>query len=457
MIKKSIIVGFIFCFGALSVSGQAPLSLLNAVEMGLANNYDIQIESKNIEVATNNNTWGEAGRLPSLTFDLDQNNTITNNIKTVSPFQLQGKSINNSVTPAITLNWTIFNGFKANINKSRLATLQQETAGNASIVIANNLQSIILGYYLVVLERDRLTLLQQSLDLSRDKYQYIKVKKDLGSVVTTDLLIEENNYLADSISFINQELVVKNALRNLNVLLGEKDIDRNYQFTDSLTVEITNYDYESLHNKMTANNVDLKKQYLTQQLLAVDKKLRYADRYPNIGFRTGYSYTRSRVDLSNAGFPSEDGSIRPGPEQSLSAVNDNIFANFTLSFNLFNGGKINRAIQNAVITEDIGNVRIEKLKNSLDRDLSDALDQYNVRAKLLGINEQQERSAQLNLTISEDRFKAGSINSFDFRTVQNNFISAGFARLQSVYNMIDAQVSLMRLTGGLVETYQQEK
>ncbi len=453
MIRNLIAFGLISCLHVFTGYSQDSLSLLSAIKLGLENNFDIQIENSNIKIAENNNSWGEAGRLPSLNIDVNQNNSITNNIKTVSPFQSQGKTISNSLTPSMTLNWTIFNGFKANITKSRLATLQQETAGNASIVIANNLQSIILGYYLVLLERDRLSLLEKSLELSRDKYQYIKVKKELGSVVTTDLLLEENNYLTDSINFLNQELVVKNALRNLNVLLGENDVKKNYQFTDSLTVDVINYDYENLQHKMTANNVDLKKQYLTQQILAVDKKMSMADRYPNLGFRAGYSYTRSRVDLSNAGFPSEDGSIRPGPAQSLSAVNDNVFANFTLSFNLFNGGKINRAIQNAIISEDIGNVRIERLKNSLDRDLVNALDQYNVRAQLLGINKRQEDAAELNLSISEDRFKSGSINSFDFRTVQNNFISAGFAKLQSVYNMIDAQVTLMRLTGGLVETY----
>ena len=46
----------------------------------------------------------------------------------------------------------------------------------------------------------------------------IELKSELGSAVTTDLLLEEGNYLTDSANYISQELAFKNAISNLNYL-----------------------------------------------------------------------------------------------------------------------------------------------------------------------------------------------------------------------------------------------
>ncbi|MTI20308.1 TolC family protein, partial [Fulvivirga sp. RKSG066] len=210
---------------------------------------------------------------------------------------------------------------------------------------------------------------------------------------------------------------------------------------------------ENLLNKLTSRNVDLKKQFISQKIMSHNLGLARADRYPTVSLRSGFSHNRSRVDLSNASFPNGEGGFNPGPAEPLNAVTDNYFANFTISFTLFNGGKINRAINNAVIQEDIANIKTEKLRTSLYADLAKTYDQYQLRQQLYGINVRKEEAANTNLSISEDKFKNGSINSFDYRTVQNNSLLASLDKLQATYNLIDSQISLMRLTGGIIETY----
>ncbi|GAA0893994.1 TolC family protein [Fulvivirga kasyanovii] len=434
-------------------AGQEELSLSDAIQLGLERNYDIKIENRNVEIAENNNSWGEAGRYPTVTLNLNQNNSLTDNVKTASPFQLQDQTISNSLNPSVNLDWTLFNGFKINMSKHRLEQLQAQSKGNADIVIANTIQSIILGYYKAVLERERLDEFQKQLTLSGDKYEYTKIKSDIGSAVSTDLLLEEANYLTDSTNFINQELSYRNAVRDLNVLLAEQDVDKMYVLTDELEVDIETYEMADLMAKLNAENVDLKKQFIAQRILDYDVAIRRADRYPQLSFNAGYSHNRSRVDLSNASFPSDDGTSSPGPADPLNAITDTYFANFTLSFTLFNGGKINRAIENALINEDIENIRTERLKNSLYRDLAKAHDEYEIRTRLYRISDRRKQATETNLRISEEKFKNGTINSFDYRTVQNDNLTAAIQELQSLYNVIDSKVSLMRLTGGIIETY----
>ncbi len=435
----------VFVFAVLAYA-QEPLSLSDALNLGLQRNYGILIESKNVEIAENNNNWGEAGKWPTIAFNVNQNNSITDNIKVANPFQLQGPISSNSVTPSINVNWVLFDGFSVKMTKRRLDQLQAETEGNASIVIANTIQSIILGYYVAVLENERLEEFQKQLHLSRDKYAYLKIKSEIGSAVTTDLLLEEGNYLTDSINFINQQLAFRSAIRNLNVLLSETEMAKEYILLDSLDIPLEAYTYEDLRNKMIQENVDIKKQYITQSLLGTATKLAESDKYPTLTFNSGFSENRGRSNLSNT----SRGADFPDP---LSAVTDNYFANFTLSFTLFNGGRINRSIRNALVSEDIGQLRIEQMENSLDRDLLTAIDRYTIRRQLYEINDRREAVAKINLELSEGKFSNGSINSFDYREVQNNYLSASILKLQSIYNLLDSKIELMRLTGGLIQEY----
>ncbi len=92
-----------------------------------------------------------------------------------------------------------------------------------------------------------------------DKYNHVKVKSEVGSAVSSDLLLEENNYLNDSTNYINQQLVSRSALRNLNVLLAEPDPNKVYNLTDSLNLEIRDFELDELYSKLTKGNIDLKK------------------------------------------------------------------------------------------------------------------------------------------------------------------------------------------------------
>ena len=445
--------------GAGSLFAQQPLSLSDAIQIGLERNYDIRIEQKNVITSQNNNSWGEAGILPTIRLDVASQNNIRNQQSDNQFFGGQlfpGFELDDQrtygLTPSLNINWTIFQGNKAIISKRRLEQLEAESMQNADVVIANTLQAIILAYYNAVLEKDRLDAYQTQLSLSRDRFRYTDTKYQLGSAVTSDVLLEENNYLTDSTNFINQGLIYRNAVRSLNVLLVSEDLNQNYEFTDDLEFEEQQYQFDELSKAMLSENVDIKKIYISQSILEAQVRQNKADLYPTLSFNGGYNWNRNVSDLTNASYngPNPDYQNPPEPLVSNSGT---YFANFTLSFNLFNGGRVNRAIRNAVVAEDIGNLRIEKLQTTLDRDLYQAYERYQVRRQLYGISDRSAEAARINYSISEEKFKGGTINSFDFRVVQNNYLTASVQKLQALYNLMDSKVELMRLTGGLIADY----
>ena len=91
---------------------------------------------------------------------------------------------------------------------------------------------------------------------------------------------------------------------------------------------------------------------------------------------------------------------------------------------------------------------------SLRNDLYSNYDNYVFRKRIYDINKMKLESAELNLNITEDKFKLGAINSFDFRTVQINYLTSALQELNSRYSLVESDIALMRITGSILEVYQ---
>ncbi len=439
-----------------SVFSQEQLSISDAIAIGMEKNYDIRIVSKENLIAQNNNAWGEAGILPTITLSATSNNNRRNQESDNQFFGGQlfpGFELNDqraySVSPSGQASWTLFQGNRAIINKRILASIQAESEQNAEVVISNTIQAIVLGYYLAVLEKERLEEFQKQLDLSSQKYDYIKAKYDLGSIVTGDVLLEENNYLTDSVNYINQVLVYRNSIRALNTLLAIENINTDYVLTDSLVYDETVYDYADLEMAMMDENIDLKRIYISQTILEDQVKLQRSSLYPTLSMNAGYTWNRNISDLTNADYSGPNDSYQNPPEPLISKTGT-YFANFTLAINLYDGGRVNRAIKNAIIQQDISNIQIDQMKTDLTQVLSQTYDEYNTRRNIYFIEHRKKMGAETNLRISEEKFKNGTINSFDYRIIQNNYLTAAIQELNALYLLVDSKVSLMRLTGGIL-------
>lgn len=425
--------------------GQEQLSLSDAIQLGLSNNFGIRIEKVNQQIASNNNTWGEAGRYPTIEITVGQNNGITD-INNPASF-LQGQIGSNDLNPVATARWTLFDGFRVKINKDRLELLESQSDGNAEIVIENAVQAIVVAYYTVLLEQEGLEVLGEVLTLSRDRYQYVLVRKQLGSAVTFDILQDKNSYLTDSSNYVLQQLVYQNAQRDLNLLLAE-DLTKRYELIGSLNSLSHSYDYHDLYEKMTQNNSNLRNQYINQELMRNSVSLSKAARSPSLDLNLGYSYAKNWQDLSEANFGDET-----GPEEIIKSRNTNYFANFTLAFTLFDGGRISRQIKNARIQESMATLETEDMKLTLNNDLLSSLDRYEVRKKLLQISQESMENASLNLELAKERYQNGTINSFNYRDIQVSYLQAALRHLQSKFDLILTDTELLRLTGGILESY----
>jgi len=415
------------------INAQQSITLQDAISIGLENNYGIRIEKSNVEIAQKQNNWQYAGAYPSINFGMGFNNS----------FNERNNAFNETsvVQPSLRVNWTLFNGFAVRINKSRFGLLESLSEGNSVMVIENTIQAIILGYYKIVLEKERLSVMKEVMDLSKDRYDYIQNRKDLGAGTTYELLQAKNAWLTDKSNFLNQQMIYRSAMRELGYLLGQKNVNE-YTPADTLAPVLNNYTLSDLKNKMESNNTTLKNQYLNLALLEKNIDYEKSGRFPALTFSGGSNYNYYPEKMNDS-------------YDNLQALNKtfSFYANFALSFNIYNGNRVHTNIKIAEIEKEIGDIRLEDMKHQLNNRLLNMYDLFEVRKELAVVAHENLETAKLNLEISTDKYKNGVINSFNFRDIQRSYLTTALYELSALYQLIASHTDLVRLTGGIITEY----
>ncbi|MEP2024719.1 TolC family protein, partial [Reichenbachiella sp.] len=166
--------------------------------------------------------------------------------------------------------------------------------------------------------------------------------------------------------------------------------------------------------------------------------------YPRLTFNVSGSNGWNHVEL---------GTPIGSPPDQISGINTttlSLAANLTLSFTLYNGGKIKNQIKNASIQEQIGQLQIKDLELTLDNSLISSYDRYNLRQNLNSIAAVNLETSDLNLSMGEERYRNGSINSFNYRDLQITYLQTALSYYQSIYNVIESKTELLRLSGGIL-------
>lgn len=419
--------------GFFNVFGQEELSLSQAIEMGLKNNFQIQISQKNIEITENNNNWGQAGRYPTVNFRLTQSNRIQNQNNPTS--FVQGKITSSSLSPSLEANWNLFNGFQVSITKEQLVQLQNQSMGNAQVIIENTIQAITIAYYRELIEIKKLAIIKQTFKLSKDKYLYLLDKKQFGVSTTFEVLQEKTAYLNDSLNVVTQQYNVENTQRNLNLLLAI-DSETIHSFSSNFLLPSNKYQLEDLEKKMLENNQSLQNQYINLAILKQNTALQKSAMYPTLSLNLGTGYNVSRLER--------------GGESVMGESND-YYANFILNFTLFNGNKIKTAIKNAHIQEEIASLQKEKLSFNLKNQLRNFHANYTIQQQRYQIQLETQKATKLNLDLARERFKTGLINSFDFRTIQLTYLNTELQLIEQTFQIINIETEITRLIGGYLK------
>jgi outer membrane protein len=169
---KSLLITTIILFCATAITAQNKLTLSEAINIGLENNYNLRISQKSVEISDANNSWGTAGRYPTIDISVASINRFDSND--------DADITTNNIAPSAQLNWTLFNGFRIFNTKYQLEDQFELSKGFNAVAVENTIQSIVLAYFDVLLQKERLTVFEELESLSNDRFKRTEASKEIG-------------------------------------------------------------------------------------------------------------------------------------------------------------------------------------------------------------------------------------------------------------------------------------
>lgn len=426
----------LFTFAALlSCYAQENLSLDKAVEIALKNNYAIVIAKTNTGIAANNNTYGNAGFLPQVSLNASGSLSSVNTKQEYASglkIDRQGVSSNN-INSGVTLNWTIFDGFKMFATKEKLNELQAQGELNLKIEIENNLSRIIIAYYNIVRQQQFIKAMYESAKVSEERIKIAQKKSDIGSASKLDLLQAKVDLNTQRSAILKLKTDLANAKASLNLLLSRGN-ENDFTVADSIPLNY-NISYNDLKTSVPKLNDSLlyaqKNILISQQVLKEVNALHL----PQIGINTTYNFSKTNNQVGFA------------------LINQNLGWNggLTLYWNLFNGFKTNILYRNAQQQTMIAKYQLDQTQKQVETSLLKAWNNYKNAIEALQLEEENTGVAKENLTIALERFRIGNATNVDINLAQKSFEDAASRRLSARYDAKVAETTLMKLNGELVK------
>lgn len=418
----------------ISVQAQQMLSLEDAIRIGLDKNFSIRIARNNVQIAENSRGLGTAGFLPSL--DVQGNaQYIDSKQETNSPFSF-GNSQTRSLNGQILLNWTVFDGFRMFVDNTRFNRLADLGEAQARNIIENSIVAILAAYFDLVQQQQLQEVARNTLEISETRLNKEKIRRDIGGASSTDFLNAQVSYNNDKASLINQELRVTVALKDLNILLGQKP-DTPLAVEQEIKIPAVIKSFDELLDLALERNSILIVAEQNVQISQQDLKLAKSNFSPRVSLSSSYNY----LDRTIFGSSRFDGDIESKNKDGLIGLN--------LSWNLFNGFRHKIELQNARIDAKNEELAYQDTRNQIEGLLREVYQTFNKRLELIELEEQNVVAARQNLQLLQDRYDIGGATFLEYRDAQVNLNRAQITLIVARFQSRITRLEIERLTGNL--------
>ncbi|PSQ99868.1 MAG: TolC family protein, partial [Bacteroidetes bacterium SW_7_64_58] len=291
MIRHFRLAAGLFLLGAVlfpaSVQAQpAPdtLRLDAAVQRALQNNQQAQIARREVDIAENNVSVGNAGFLPTLTGQAGYSETVASSDQTFLGGQTQntdGAKTTQS-NAGVDLRWTVFDGLRPFATYDRLGAERDRQAAATTEELEALAADVIEGYYDVARRQQQLAVLREAVSVSRERLRIVELQQELGSASDLEVRQARVDLNADSAQVLRQQTELVNAKSRLNRLLGRSgDASVRYAVTSSIAVD-TSLGYGSLQETALRQSPALTQAREALQAAQAAKRETRADLFPSL-------------------------------------------------------------------------------------------------------------------------------------------------------------------------------
>lgn len=424
---------FLFIFFGGSLYAQQLLTVEDAVEIALENNYGIKLAENNLKIDQNSVTWGNAGILPRIEASIADNNSIQN----LSQIRSDGSEVersnakNNSLNYGVRMDWTLFNGFGMFARYDQLKELEALGETQLKQTILDRVSNTMIIYYELVQQKQELAAMDSTLVISQQRVELAENRFAIGKASKLEVLNAQVDINTDRTLYARQMERYAHTKIRLNEILA-RDPQTDFTVVEFMLVD-ESLSLPTLAALAKEQNPDLQAQLINKRIAELEFKRVRATRYPTIVGTTGYNFSESESSL---GFTTS--SSAQGFNYGISA-----------SVNIFDGFNQKRNEQTAKIQLENTEIAIRQQAQTLQSQLEMAYETYRTNVSLIGVEENNQAIARENMDITVEKFRIGTISTMEFRTAQLNYINAKVRFSEATYQAKLSEIMLKQLAGNL--------
>ena len=425
----------LFAIFTINASAQTLTQFINTA---LEKNYQIQILKNEEQIASNSNTMGNAGFLPSLGIDgtaaYSLNNTEQGFADGTTRSGSNAQNFNGSAQALI--DYTLFDGFYVRAKRKQLGLLEELGQVNSKFYIEQTVSDIVMAHSQLIYENQLLDNYKRSMQISAYRLSIEKKRKEVGAGKGIDHAQALVDYQSDSIRYLAQQNAILSLEIELNRIL-------NNELEAPLTISEKEFDVNMLPSKdslladVSGSNKQLEQQKLNELIAETDLRMAKADRYPTINLFAGYKYSETYAQV---GFIQSNRNYGPTVGASI-------------SFNLYNGRKTNITIKNSRVYAENATLSKQQINHNLDADVLKLYGQYVSILGRITLAESNVGESQKVYAIAEEQLKRGAINGYDFRLTQLTLLESQLTLMQLQYTLKSIEINLNRIAGKVMDVY----
>ena len=416
---------------------QITISLEDVLATSIKENIDIKIKTNELSQVKNYEKVGVLGVLPKIKLNGSASGNqgtsslefSTDDFPTIDDADSESKSINGNVE----FSYNLFNGLGSIYTYQKLKRQSDLKSVELLIQIEQILLKTAKQYFDVAYLQENNKIISEVLDISKDRYNRIKVQNEFGNASKLDLLSAEIDLNNDSVKLMNSEYELEEAKRQLNQTLN-KSLDSDFNVENSVNIN-RGLIYLDLKQETLKNNNNILFQKYIVEIAKKDKKINSVSILPrvNISAQYGYNNTESNtsiiLDQTNLGLTG--------------------FINF--SWDIFDGLANRKITQNTKIQIESNKLQLDAINLQIEQEFNSTFQQYINNVSLIDIEKRNLETSEKFFERAKEQFYQGQLSRNDFRLAQTDLSMSKNRLNQTKYKAKIAELNLYRLAGKIIE------
>ncbi len=431
MIRYITLLTILLLVPVLSVAQQAELTLEEAIQIALENNYQIQQAENNRGLANTQVRSAQADFLPNL------NASFSGNRNVGRQFIQEDLSFEDRTTlglsGSLNTNITVFNGF------SNIANLRRAEADLASeeLQLERLRENIMFDtasrYLQVVLNEELLKISQATLEASQSQLEQVRAQVEVGARPTVDLYNQESVVANDELSVIQRENALEVSKAQLIRIMQDERITEvvtSMPSPEELSLMPVDLNLTELIQAAFETRSDLRAQEYNIESNIQNHRIARAQFLPSISASAGISGRYSDQFLDPA-----TGERSPFTDQFF---DQNITRNigFNIQIPIFTRWNTQTQVQSAQVQLRNSQLQLENVRFQISEEVRQAYNDYMSIVKELESTDKALIAAERAYETEQQRYEVGSSTLIELNLANATYIQAQSNRIQAIYNFV---------------------